>query len=181
MAGPIMDVGGFKAAFKDGGTRPNRFIIDGEIGAGGGAVNSVMVKAGSMPPSTLGIIQVPFRGRVVKIPGDRAYPEWTFTILDSFAAGNDFRRKFEKWNEAFNTHVDNVTTLDLSDENMFTQWTVRQLDLNGEPKRVVSLHNCWPIEVAALDLTYDSADTLVEYTITLAYDWITLDPNTSPA
>lgn len=173
-----MGVDNFKKNF-DGGTRPNRFVVTGEIGGPEkGPVNNLYVKAAQMPSSTLGIIQVPFRGRVVKLPGDRAYPEWTFTMLDETT--NDFRIKFEKWNEAFNSHVDNISGeqaggIDLTDTDLFTQWSVSQVDLQGEIIRTTTLHNCWPVEVGAVDLTYDAADTLTEYSITLSYDYISVD------
>ena len=37
------------------------------------------------------------------------------------------------------------------------------------------MHNCWPVEVGAIDLTYDAADTLTEYTVTLAFDYLEVD------
>lgn len=180
-----MGVDNFKKNF-DGGTRPNRFVVTGEIGGEGSStpVNNLYVKAASMPSSTMGIIQVPFRGRVIKLPGDRAYPEWTFTMLDETT--DDFRNKFEKWNEAFNSHADNISGsdpggLDLEDENLFTQWNVSQLDMQGDVIRTTTLHNCWPVEVGAVDLTYDSADLLTEYSMTLAYDYLDVSNSTSPS
>ena len=179
-----MGVDNFKKNF-DGGTRPNRFVVTGEIGGSGSstAVKNLYVKAASMPSSTMGIIQVPFRGRVIKLPGDRAYPEWTFSMLDE--TSDNFRSKFEQWNEAFNSHADNISGtlpggLDLQDENLFTQWTVSQLDMQGDVVRTTILHNCWPVEVGAIDLTYDAADTLTEYTITLSYDYLNVSQSESP-
>ena len=179
-----MGVDNFKKNF-DGGTRPNRFVVTGEIGGDGSTtpINNLYVKAASMPSSTMGIIQVPFRGRVIKLPGDRAYPEWTITLLDE--TSDDFRTKFEAWNEAFNSHAENISGdqaggLDLTDTNLFTNWTVAQLDMQGNVIRSTTLHNCWPVEVGAVDLTYDAADTLTEYSITLSYDYIDLHEGQSP-
>ena len=179
-----MGVDNFKKNF-DGGTRPNRFVVTGEIGGNGNTtpMNNLYVKAASMPSSTMGIIQVPFRGRVIKLPGDRAYPEWTITLLDENT--NDFRVAFEQWNEAFNSHADNISGeqaggLDLTDTNLFTQWSVSQLDMQGDVIRTTILHNCWPVEVGAVDLTYDAADTLTEYSITLSYDYIDVSNEQSP-
>lgn len=174
-----MGVDNFKQNF-DGGTRPNRFAVTGEIGSFG-AVDNLYVKAASMPASTMGVIQVPFRGRVIKLPGDRAYPEWTFTMLDENTKA--FREKFEAWNEEFNSHEENISGegsggVDLTSPDLFTQWTVTQLDMQGEIIRSTILHNCWPVEVGAVDLTYDAADTLTEYSITLAYDYIELSAGT---
>ena len=185
----------FKNAF-DGGTRPNRFVVTGIIG--GEEQNDIpplLVKAASMPVQTLGVMQVPFRGRVAKLPGDRAYAEWTFTLLDEAKAGvglitdgtqGNIRRLFENWHESFNMHRDNIardgdeSILNGTNEDYYTTWTVNQLNMGGQEiaGRAVRLHYCWPTEVGAIDLSYDAADTLTEYSITLAFDYITLQDNT---
>ena len=185
----------FKNAF-DGGTRPNRFVVTGIIGGEDqNDIPPLLVKAASMPVQTLGVMQVPFRGRVAKLPGDRAYAEWTFTLLDEAKSGvgnildgsqNNVRRLFEKWHESFNMHRDNIardgdeSILNGTNEKYYTTWTVNQLNMGGKEieGRAVRLHYCWPTEVGAIDLSYDAADTLTEYSITLAFDYITLQDNT---
>ena len=178
----------FKGAF-DGGTRPNRFQIEGIIGSHmtdtmgtmPDDMETVFVKAGSMPAQTVGVIPIPYRGRIVKFPGDRTYQEWTFTVIDD--AGDEhgsanFRRKFEGWHESFNMHEENkVATTDVlngTNTGVYTQWTVQQIDMSGIPiaDRKVTLVNCWPVEIGAIELTYDTADTLTEYSVTIAYDYL---------
>jgi len=175
MANYSNQIDDFKSVF-DGGTRPNRFVIEGEIGSFG-AVESRLVKAGSVPVQTVGILQIPYRGRIAKIPGDRVYAEWTFTMIDDATLG--IRSSFEMWHEKFNQHEENI----VSDQSMlsgtgseFAMWTVQQLDMSGNtiPARKIELHNCWPVEIGAIDLSYDTADTLTEYNITLAYDYLKL-------
>ena len=176
QAGPhSMAISEFKNNF-DGGTRPNRFVVSGSLGTDGDIPNHFMVKAASMPAQTLGIIPVPFRGRIAKVPGDRAYAEWTMTVLDEVT--HDIRRKFEVWHEKFNAHRDNVVAdpAVLSGTGPeLTRWTVTQIDMFGSEIRQIALHNCWPVEVGAIDLSYDTSDTLTEYAVTLAYDYITLE------
>jgi len=189
----------FKNAF-DGGTRPNRFVVTGQIGnPKNQAVPPMLVKAASMPAQTLGVMQVPFRGRVAKLPGDRAYAEWTFTILDEAKSGiggiNDqpsgggIRRAFEYWHQAFNEHRDNVpengdeSILNGTNSDYYTTWTVNQLNMAGEEiqDRAIRLHYCWPVEVGAIDLSYEAADSLTEYSVTLAFDYISLVDSTGVA
>ena len=52
--------------------------------------------------------------------------------------------------------------------------------MQGNVIRSTTLHNCWPVEVGAVDLTYDAADTLTEYSITLSYDYIDVSNTQSP-
>jgi hypothetical protein len=177
----MMNVDRFKQNF-DGASRPNRFAVLGEIGAGGGNINNIVVRAASMPSVTVGMIRVPFRGRIVKIPGDRTYEEWTFTVYDGFKAGVEFRDKFLKWNTQLNDHELNTPIgtfagnpvgggIDMMDQDTFTEWSVHQLDLLGQPVRSVVLKNCWPTVVSELALNYDNSDQLAEFSVTLAYDW----------
>ena len=185
MAAPTiagMNVDVFKSNFS-GGSRPNRFAVTGTIpGPQGGDINHVVVRAASMPAVTIGIMRIPFRGRIVKIPGDRTYDEWTFTIYDTLedapTTGNvvNLRPLFMVWNNAFNVHSTNVPHADFTTysgkESLFAPLNVHQLDLSGAVKRTVTLHNCWPTIVGEIALNYDSSDTLAEYSVTVAYDYL---------
>ena len=175
-----MNVAVFKSNF-DGGSRANRFMIQGKDG-NGKDIEPIVVKAGSMPAVTLGILRVPFRGRVVKIPGDRTYEEWTVTILDGFKGKSENRNAFVDWNAQFNLHEENVPGsfgngaggVDL-DGSLFQTWTVIQLGMDGSAQRTVNLQKCWPVVVSEIALSYDSADTISEYTVTFAYDYLSGD------
>ena len=40
------------------------------------------VRAAQLPSSTIGVVEVPFRGRMLKIAGDRTFEPWTITIMN---------------------------------------------------------------------------------------------------
>ena len=164
-----------------GGTRPNRFRVTAKIpdAAGGDVTSNFLIKAASMPASTLGIITVPYRGRVLKIPGDRLFAEWTVTILDDAHEGEDIRGKMVKWSNHINSHVANLTE-DPNVSSSTAQWTVRMLDIaNNADVRTITLHNCWPTEVGAIELNYETADVITDFPVTLAYDFWTEEGNTT--
>jgi hypothetical protein len=178
-----MDIETFKTQF-DGGTRPNRFEVDIQLppGVGSGSLNNILVKAASIPAETLGILQIPFRGRVTKLPGDRAYAEWTFTVIDDTT--HILRHDLIDWHRAFNKHFDNVPVSDQTygggtanilggGSQWYTSCTVKQLSMTGAPHTCVGMANCWPVEVGAIDLSYDTADTATEFACTIAYDYLT--------
>lgn len=172
MAKHSMAIDTFKTAF-DGGTRPNRFVVEIDLGRGKAMANPLMCKAASMPAETIGILQVPFRGRVAKLPGDRAYPEWTFTMIDEIT--DDMRKSFEDWHNKFNDHVSNTvanTNVLRGTGPAYGTAVVKQLDMMGTVIRCKRLERTWPVEVGAIDLSYDTADQLTEYSITLAYDYL---------
>tara|TARA_R110000824_G_scaffold84914_3_gene211420 strand:+ start:430 stop:984 length:555 start_codon:yes stop_codon:yes gene_type:complete len=172
-------IGNFKSKF-DGGTRPNRFVITGSTPDGD--VDSLLIKSGSMPAQSVGIIQMPFRGRVAKIPGDRVYADWTFTVVDTKTPNH--RKMLRDWHTTFNSHKENVMDEKVLQEmktptttdGVFREWTVTQLDMTGKeiPNRTIALVNCWPVTIGAIELSYDVADTVTEYSVTLAYDYIKL-------
>ena len=64
------------------GTRPNRYTVDMSIPTSGRLLTAE-VSALSLPDSNLPSIQIPFRGRILKLPGDRRYSAWTFTVYDT--------------------------------------------------------------------------------------------------
>lgn len=181
-------IGNFKQKF-DGGTRPNRFVVNGATKDG--VIDHLMVKAATMPEQSVGIMQVPFRGRVAKLPGDRVYGNWTFTVIDTQGKdGSSTRKLLRDWQGAFNSHKGNVidekVLTALKQENdpfqaagqagIFPSWSITQLGLDGKeiPNRTIQLVNCWPVEIGPIELSYDVADTLTEYTCTLAYDYLVL-------
>ena len=154
------------------GARSNLFQVTYDATAyGSDAVAgqaSFLTKAAALPSSTLGVIEVPFRGRRLKIPGDRTFPEWTATVLndDRFvtrAALEDFQRKF---------NATSFTATDLGNrEGSTSTVTVEQLSSAGEVISKYELFNCWISELGAIDLSYDSVDALEEYTVTWVYEY----------
>ena len=185
---PDMNVDTFKKSF-DGGSRPNRFLVTGTIPPpNGGDIDGMVVRAASMPAVNVGIMRVPFRGRIVKIPGDRTYDEWTMTCYDTFSDGenagkSNLRPMFMAWNNEFNVHSTNVPgtgfsadQISLDYETLFVDWTIQQLSLGGVSQRQVTLKNAWPTVVGEIVLNYDSTDTIAEYSVTFAYDFLS-DPN----
>jgi hypothetical protein len=193
-----MNLDNFRSAFR-GGTRQNRFRVSGDIftEAGGesdmkqitGSPNgNLLIKAAQFPPSTLGIIPVPFRGRIAKVVGDRQYMEWPIVIYDTTDATY---RRFQEWSEAANRHVSNNQPFVWDDtKNVLTKWTVEHLSSKGdvsganyddagtEVLKTVELVNCWPVEIGSIDLSYDAMDTVVEFPVTIAYDYFQMvSPN----
>tara|TARA_R100001082_G_scaffold110758_2_gene91653 strand:+ start:10951 stop:11526 length:576 start_codon:yes stop_codon:yes gene_type:complete len=167
------NIADFRAKFK-GGTRPNRFRVTGNIpGSGDISDQSFLVKAASMPAATMGEIVIPYRGRGLRIPGDRIFEPWTFTMLDD---NPSLREKLITWGDKINSHVENLTK-DPSQNDDQVQWTVEMVEHMGtkadSPIRTVTLHNCWPLSISPIDLSMDVADSLSEFSCTLAYDFWT--------
>lgn len=176
----------FKAALTQGGARANLFRVNlswpnaGIQGAANtpfGAANpealsSFMVKAAAMPGRTIGSIPVAFRGRQLKVSGDTTFDDWSITITND----NNFavRNAFERWQEAINGAVTNVSGGGISASNFNTyvaDMEVEQLGRDGAVIKRYIIKGAWPTTVDQIDVSYDSTDTIEEFGVTLAYQW----------
>lgn len=184
------------------GVKPNMFLVDivfptGSIGAGGDGTSTVqsaekelinlMCKSAALPASNLGVIEVPFRGRTVKIAGDRTFDTWSPTFIND----KDFkvRAVMEQWSEAINGHAGNTADLltpFAGDNNGYTaHLLVHQLekaptpDANGIGGNILRTYKLWyafPTNISQIDLAYDSNDQIEEFSVEFQYSYWTTEP-----
>lgn len=165
-----MNIDKFKTTLAKGGVRSNLFRVQGDIGNTSLPVKvGYLCKAASLPESTITPIEVPYRGRKLKIPGDREYGEWTLTFYED--GDFELRNAFEKWMDDINQTVDNVATDDLNLTGaLFPEWNVEQLDRTGAPIKSYKLLHCWPSTVGAVELSFDDTE-LQEFEVTMQYTY----------
>ncbi len=161
----------FAAHFK-GGVRPNLFRVDIQ---GPEFFNNFhfFCKGAPIPASTVGAIDVPYRGRQLKVPGDRTYEEWTVTVLND--VDWQHRSAFENWSHRITAHSANVSDFDSGDLGYYGNATVLHLDRSGTVMRRYVLEDIFPTSVAAIDLTSDGNDTVEEYTVGFAVNNVIID------
>ena len=160
----------FKQKFR-GGVRPNLFRVNVTHGVGLGEIE-FLAKGAQIPASQIGNIDVPFRGRQLKVPGDRTFADWTVTVLSAPTFGT--RSAFERWSGEITAHAANVSRLNYT--SLYGQATVIQLGRSGDSIRSYHLHDIYPTEVGAIDLAMDTNDTVEEYTVTFAINnWSSSD------
>lgn len=165
---PTNNISGFVNAFAGGGVRTNLFMVTGNIpGYANNRAISFLCKAAQIPASSLGTIEVPYRGRRIKLPGDRTFADWTITVISD--ANMSLRSAFEFWSATFNAHVSNISV------NNFMQfmptWSVTQLFRTGDAMRTYNFIGCFPSEVGAIDLSYENNDQIAEFPVTINYSW----------
>ena len=163
------------------GVKPNMFMVDinfpGALAKGADDLetSNIMAKSAALPGSNLGVIEVPFRGRTVKIAGDRTFDTWTVTFFND----KDFKLRafFEQWANNINTHEANTSPL--FTPNNTTGYTadlkVKQLEKDasttGAILREYTLFYCFPTTVSQIDLAYDSNDQIEEFTVEWQYSY----------
>ena len=163
------------------GVKPNMFMVDvnfpGSLSKSADDLETtnIMCKSAALPGSNLGVIEVPFRGRTVKIAGDRTFDTWTVTFFND----KDFKLRafFEEWANKINTHEANTSELFVP--NSSTGYTadlkVKQLEKDdtttGSILRTYTLFYCFPTNVSQIDLAYDSNDQIEEFTVEWQYSY----------
>ena len=172
----------FIGAF-NGGNRAHRYEVSMNwptaIGISSESdLNRFFVRAVSLPPSQLNPIRIPYRGRILKWPGDRVYFPWTIRILDQNGgdgnnANESIWNNFNAWSNVMNNHVTNISSDNFSD--FVTDWVVKQVDEHGNTIKEVTLMDCWPTVVGPISMDANAIDTLVEFTVTVEYQWQEID------
>ena len=165
------------------GVKPNMFSVDIAFpdavdGAAGDAdMINLLCKSAALPASNLGVIEVPFRGRTVKIAGDRTFDTWTATFVNDKEM--KIRAYFEQWLAEINSHDLNNAPLFTPDSAGDTGYTrtlkVKQLEKNatdsGQVLRQYNLYFGFPTNVSQIDLAYDSNDQIEEFTVEFQYSY----------
>jgi hypothetical protein len=133
------------------------------------------------------VIEVPFRGRNLKVAGDRTFDTWTITVINDV----DFtiRTAFERWMNAINKHDDNsgfINPAQYQRDAIVKQFgrasyqsatsnsvtpTGTAAGANIPVLKAYQFYGIFPTSVSAIDLSYDSADTVEEFTVDLQVQW----------
>ena len=166
----ILGVDDFKAKIRGGGARPNLFkatinfpgYADGDV-----ELSSFLCKSALLPESTIGLITVPFRGRNLKVAGDRTFAPWTVTIINDTTM--DTRNALERWMNGINAMSDNSGLENPADYQVDA--FVDQLDRAGNVIKSHTFRGMWPTTLDNIDLGYDTNDSVEEFGITFRYQF----------
>lgn len=200
MAKNITD---FKTALLKGGARPNLFRVSLEFPDNvltSSSISSLvakerstfLVKAAQIPASNLGVIEIPFKGRMLKVAGDRTFDPWSVTVIND----GDFslRKVFEEWSKQINALTENVSSLGYTGTTNLAyckDMTVMQLSRDGVKERVPNntggtvqpgednetvvrtyrYYDAWPSSISAIDLNYESNNQIEEFTVEFQYQY----------
>ena len=192
MASPL-GILEFQKAIR-GGVRPNLFSVThpwpaagtdltepniSGVAASKGSAVTYMCKSAALPATNVGTVELPFRGRVIKVPGDRTYETWTGTFYmdDAFA----LRSAYEKWIELTNGVDKNTASADIVDT--WVDIKITQLDKFGgagvadatklTELRTYKLVQAFPVSVSQVSLAYDNNDSYEEFDVEFAYQYHT--------
>jgi len=163
-----------KSRLSGGGARPNLFEVELSFPTGikldssKNDLDRFLVKAAALPASNITPIEVPFRGRILKIAGDRTFDTWTVTVIND--TNFNIRSAFEEWMNTINKHDDATGEVDPSDYQV-DGVKVHQLDRDGSKLRSYKFYGVFPTNISQIDLSFETTDTIEEFTVEFQVQW----------
>lgn len=146
-------------------------------GANAGRKATFMCQAANLPGSTLGSIELSYFGRKVKIPGDRTFDSWTVTIIND----EDFaiRNSLENWMNNVNSHAGNTRNpATIANNGYGANLLVKQYGKAGDVIKVVNFVGAFPTTLSAIDLSWETNNSIETYTCEFQYQWWESVPST---
>ena len=188
----LRTISNLKSSLKGGGARPNLFevsLTNFPAAAEGASWNNdaketfqFMCKAAQLPASNVASIDVPFRGRIFKVAGDRTIDNWTVTIIND--ENFKLRNAFEAWMNGIaklgtntgatnpGSYMSSATVSQLGRGYSEGRHSKKASDTAGgtnvTPLKTYTFEDIFPVSVSSIDLSYDSSDTIEEFQVEFA-------------
>ena len=175
-----------KSTLRGGGARPNLFEVDipaktgifAYTGNDGQNEAKILVKAAQLPASNVASIDVPFRGRIMKVAGDRTFDTWTVTVIND--VDFNLRTTFQNWMQKIAQYADGSGEANPTDYKSTA--VVKQLGRLASAEGTTAkaglesvyeytFFGIFPTNISAIDLSYDTADTIEEFTVEFQVDY----------
>lgn len=168
------NINAFLNQLQGGGARQNRYEVfigfPRTLATGADIVQKISFtcKAASIPAATIGTTMVPYKGREIKLQGDRTFDDWNVTII----VDNDFkgRDQFETWIATMIGNTSNVTKTvnEVNPLNTFGQAQVHMLDRNDNIIKRYQITGMFPTNVGDITIGYDQNNQVIEQQVTFA-------------
>ncbi len=163
-----------------GGARPTQFSV--RIFNPANSIADIkaqfMIEASSIPGETVGVIEVPYFGRRIKLAGDRTYDMWTVTVMND----EDFlvRNALEQWSNEINGRETNLRGFGGAQPSLYkSQAQVIQYSKTGQVIREYQFDGLWPVTVSPIDLNWGDTDNIERFQVEFAFDmWRVVGGNT---
>lgn len=181
----LKTITGFKSKLAGGGARSNLFEVSipafpSIVPGWDNETFTFMCKGAPIPAANVNPVDVSFRGRILRVAGDRTYDPWSITVIND--ENFKIRAAFEAWSNAIN-RMETGTGVTRPDSYMAANALVQQLgrgydtgiesstisnlanNQSVNPIRTYVIHNIWPTNVSPIDLNWDSTDQIQNFTV----------------
>ena len=175
----MANINDFKAKLAGGGARANQFKVTmpfpGYAQVGGEIEDlAFLCTTAQIPAMNVGLVNVPFRGRQIKIAGDRTFADWSITVLND--TNFKLRNAFERWQNGINNMTDNEGLSNPVDYQVDA--FIDQLDRNGNTVKSYTLRGAFPTSIGAIDLDYEEKTSIEQFEVTFEYQYFETNTTT---
>lgn len=182
MAIPF-NVDRFKAELTNGGARPNQFAVQitfpNYVTSRAAAVLKApfLITASELPGQTIGVTPVYYRGRLIKMAGDREFGPFTCTVLND--SGFTIRTALEQWMNGIENRANKTGALEPS--RYQTDMFISQLDRNGTILKQYKMKGTFPTDISAVPLDFGTNDQISSFSVTFQYQTFDVITNAASA
>jgi hypothetical protein len=176
------DINQFRTQLKNGGARPNQFEVQftfppaiSELNSAYARSSSFLVTVAELPGQTIGVTPVFYRGREIKLAGDKVFAPFSCTILND----TDFvlRDGLERWMNAIES---NFVKTGVTDPSLYqATLTVNQLDRSGNQLRRYRMFGAFPSDISPIGLDFGANDQLSTFGATFQYQYFDVNSRQS--
>ena len=173
------NINDFKSRLRGGGARANQFKVTlpfpGYASVGGETSDlAFLCRATALPGQSIPSFDVPFRGRLLKLAGDRTFEPWTITVMND----TDFKlyRAFERWMNGINNMTDNEGLTNPADYQV--DGFIDHLDRNGATLKTYTYRGLFPTALDDIALDYGTNNAIETFGVTFTYQYFETDTTT---
>lgn len=169
----------FRSSLSGDGARPTLFEVlinfpSTIAGAYPIEQSAFQCKASNLPASTIGMIEVPYFGRKIKVAGDRTFDDWTCTFIND--ENFNIRNALEYWSNAMdqlstNNQRKRINGADQNPYSYVANITINQYGKQGEIVKEYTLVNAFPTSVGQIDVSWENNDQIEEFDVQWTYDY----------
>jgi len=154
--------------------RPSLFLVStdctgmSDIAASQDVGGGLLIKSTTLPGTSIGTVEVPYRGRKAYLPTHRQLPgDISMSII--YHKTQDWHKEFTAWMEHMQPAAGtSIVNQDMNDNSM----TIESQDpTSGDAFHTYTLYGCIPTSIGAAELSAESAESLLEFTVTIQYTY----------
>lgn len=177
------DAQAFLNHFEEGGYRPNRYrvTLQGNLPGTESQLNSIglnnslesfsfLCVASQLPSSTMGMAEVPYFGRSIKVAGDKTFDDWTCEVIFE----PKIRNFFEVWHDKILGFETNLASKDY--RKPLTYYMDATVDLLTREDGIIATYNMkqiFPTNIGEVALSYETNNTVARFPVTFAINYFT--------
>jgi hypothetical protein len=149
--------------------RPNRFFVYLDDSSWKDEWG-YFVKSCSLPARTMGEVELNWQGMKYKIPADPTFDDFSITFLNDINC--EVKDYFERLIELQHEMKTSIKNLPAACKKTIV---VQQLNGSGDFVRSYKLFECHPKQMDAIELDYDTTDSIENLVITFSYSYFEVD------